>query len=322
MKKRHYKSCLAKTNFVKLTKEEQIKILVKKEIFTKVKVFSFSEKKGNIGMRKQRAYAEDESHPSQELVEEFYTYVLHLFKNEIDTCFYVFFKDFNNTLYGMEYREQRVIALKMFKTVYDTIDVNHIDLIDIEMSINGIENLKPYNRFQKLKHLRSAQKINIAKYESLVTYLNGDEDYFNTLRFLEDETSENFLTFESYLKVLISLNDRYQFEENAVFSKLGILKETYKKHQNIFMSFDVFKFTYNFIENLEENKPSNIDSMHQALLELNLISNKKGLFVNYINIEHKIPITKVRNPARDINRSHDFRVKKLKETLKKFSQES
>ena len=33
MKKRHYKSCLANTDFVKLTKEEQIKILVEKEIW-------------------------------------------------------------------------------------------------------------------------------------------------------------------------------------------------------------------------------------------------------------------------------------------------
>ena len=273
-----------------------------------------------MGLGLQRAYAEHQNHPSPELVEEFYNYILGLYKDEIDTCFYVFFKDFNDKLYGMEHREQRTIALKMFKMAYDTIDVKDIDFIDKETSING--NIKPYNRFEKLQGLRRAKKTSIAKYESLVAYLNGDEDYFKTTKFLEDETSENISTFESYLKVLISLNDRYQFEENVVFSKLGLLKEAYKKYQNVFVSFDVFQFTHNLIENLEENKPSNIDSIHQALLELNLISNKKEPFINCINIEHKLPITKVRNYARDTNRNHDFRVRKFKEMLKKFTQES
>jgi hypothetical protein len=124
------------------------------------------------------------------------------------------------------------------------------------------------------------------------------------------------LNFESQLKVLISLNDRYQFIDDIVFSKIGQLKDRYKRYQNLFVSFEAYYFTYNFIEELTEQKPSNIDSLHQALLELNLIASKKESFIIYVNEEHAIPITKIRHYQRDINRTHDFRLQKIKENLK------
>ncbi len=167
--------------------------------------------------------------------------------------------------------------------------------------------------------MRSGMCSALASYESLIAYLNGQEDYFKSDKFLEDETFLKMLNFERQLKILISLNDRYQFIENIVFSKLGKLKDTYKVYKNIFSSFDIFQFTNNFIEELTENKPSNIDSLHQALLELNLISPKKEPFINYVNTAHNIPITKVRNYARDVNRSHDFRLLKIKEDLKELT---
>jgi hypothetical protein len=55
--------------------------------------------------------------------------------------------------------------------------------------------------------------------------------------------------------------------------------------------------------------------LHQALLELFLISEKKTTFIAYINKEHSIPITKIRHYAKGTNFSHDFRIKKIKEEL-------
>ena len=227
----------------------------------------------------------------------------------------MFFKNFNEEVFGMERAKQKVLGLEVFKQTYNEIDVKDVNLIQKEISADGIEHIKAENKLQRLKYQRNAKKNNIAKYESLVAYLIGDEGYFKSLEFLKDEVSEDILTFESYLKVLISLNDRYKFEENFTFGAMAEMKEIFKRHNALFISFDVFKFTHNFIKNLSLDIPSNIDSLHHALLELNLISKTKKRFIDYVNTEHNTSITKLRNPARDVNRSHDFRVKKLKQEL-------
>ncbi|MFK8061105.1 MAG: hypothetical protein AB8B78_13575 [Polaribacter sp.] len=320
-KERKYWSCIKKnTNFYDLPKESQIDILVKSGVYIAVNVASSPK----LNVKKGVLYLPDlnsENKPSQELKSEFYEYILEIYQADIDNYFYIFFKDFNDRVYGMEQLEQKAIAREIFREIYNIVDIS-VSFLKKEISKNGVENLMELNRFQKLKALRSGLCSTLATYETLIAYLGGNEDYFKSTEFLEDEAFKKTVTFEGYLKVLISLNDRYQFEEDAVFSKLGILKETYKRYENIFVNFDVYQFTHNFIENLEENKPSNIDSLHQALLELNLISNIKETFINYINIEHKIPITKVRNYARDVNRLHDFRVKKFLEKLKNLTSEN
>lgn len=317
-KGRKFWSCIKKdTDFYSLTKEQQIEILLKGGLYASIDVASSPE----LNIKDGVLYLPDirvEQEPVQELKDEFYAYILEIFKVDIDNYFYLFFKDFNDVVFGMEHIEQKAIALKAFKEIYDNVDIK-VDFQNKEISKNGIENSTQINRFLKLKGMRSGMCSTLAKYESLIAYLSGNKDYFISDKFKEDEIFLSMLDFERQLKVILSLNDRYQFEEDIAFSKLGKLKDAYKLYQNLFSSFDVFRYTNNFIEELTENKPSNIDSLHQSLLELNLILPKKESFINYVNREHNIPITKVRNYARDINRFHDFRLQKIKEDLKELT---
>ena len=162
----------------------------------------------------------------------------------------------------MDFNDQKNIALQIFKEIYDQVDIKGITFPTKEISKNGIENVKELNRFLKSKGRRSAKCSELAKDETLIAYLSGNEDYFKSDKFKEDEIFLSMLDFEKQLKVILSLNDRYQFEENIAFSKLGKLKDIYKLYQKIFSSFDVFRFTNNFIEVLTHNKSSNIDSLH------------------------------------------------------------
>ena len=317
-KKRKYWSCIKKnTDFYDLPKEKQLDILVKGGVYVSMNVASSPE----LNVKNGVLYLPDfgvERQPNEELKDEFYKYILEIYQSEIDNYFYIFFKDFNDRIFGMEHGEQKVIALDIFREIYDSVNIK-VDFIKREVSKNGIENAKEFNRFLKLKAMRSGICSTIANYENLIPYLSGDEAYFKSFKFKEDETFLAMLYFEKQLKVLISLNDRYQFIEDMSFSKLGKLKDAYQLYRNLFVSFDVFRFTNNFIEELIENHPSNIDSLHQSLLELNLISPKKDDFISYVNREHNIPITKVRNYPREANRSHDFRLQKIKEELKELT---
>lgn len=318
-KRRRFWSCIKKdTNFYELSKEQQIEILINNGVYVNNMVASSSELNEVDGVLHLLDLSEIKA-PIEELKLEFYSYVLEKNQREIDNYFYLFFIDFDDSVFGMEYIEQKNIALHVFKDIYNNIGIKQIAFPQIEISKNGIENSKEMNRFLKLKGRRSGICSELSTYESLIAYLGGDEAYFKSVKFKEDKSLLAMLDFEKQLKVLISLNDRYQFLQDTVFSKLGKLKDSYELYKNLFISFDVYVYANNFIEELTENKPSNIDSLHQALLELNLIIPKKETFINYINRVHNIPITKVRNYARDINRSHDFRLVKIKEALNELT---
>jgi hypothetical protein len=317
--KRRYWSCIKKdTDFYTLSKEQQIAILLNSGVYTSNKVASSP----TLDIKDGVLYLPDistEKLPTEDFKDEFYKYLLEIYKRDIDKYFYLFFIDFNDRVFGMEHISQKNLALEVFRDIYDKVDIKNINFPKIETSKNGIENVKEFNRFEKLKGIRSGFSSRLATFESLLAYLGGKKAYFTTDTFKEDETVLAMLDFESQLKVLISLNDRYQFIDDIVFSKIGKLKDQYKRYQNLFVSFEVFYFSYNFIEELTEYKPSNIDSLHQALLELNLIAPKKESFIIYVNEEHTIPITKVRHYERDVNRTHDFRLRKIKENLEQLT---
>ena len=307
-----------KHRFFTLSKEQQIDILLTSGVYTSNNVASSP----TLDIRDGIMYLPNirtEKLPSEAFKDEFYEYLLEIHKRVIDKYFFLFFIDFNYRVFGMEQISQKNLALDIFRDIYDKVNIKNINFPKIEISKNGIENVKEFNRFQKLKGIRSGFSASLATFESLLAYLGDKEAYFTSDTFKEDKTVLAMLNFESQLKVLISLNDRYQFIDDIVFSKLGKLRDRYKHYQNLFVSFEAYYFTHNFIEELTEQKPSNIDSLHQALLELNLIASKKESFIIYVNEEHSIPITKIRHYQRDTNRTHDFRLQKIKENLKELT---
>jgi len=317
-KKRKYWSCIKKnTDFYDLPKEKQIEILLEGGVYISNTVASSPELNVKDGVLYLPNLSIEEQ-PSQEFTDEFYEYVLEIYQIDIDNYFYLFFKDFNNRVFGMEHQDQKVIALEAFREIYDSIDIK-VDFVNKEISKNGIENAKEFNRFLKLKGMRSGVCSALATYENLISYLSGNEAYFKSSKFKEEETFLKMLNFESQLKVLVSLNDRYQFIEDIVNSKLGKLKDAYKLYENLFISFEVFDWVEGKIDSFTEEKPSHVESLYQSLLDLDLVSGTKKLFIDYVNNEHEMNLTKIRNYSQKNNRNHDFRVKKFRDELKEVT---
>ncbi|MFC4267349.1 hypothetical protein [Polaribacter marinivivus] len=311
--KRKYWSSIKDDKFYTLTKDEQINFLHSHGLYIEYNVFSSSEliiKKGVLHLPK---YSK-EIKPSEDLINVFYEFVIEKYQYEIDKYFYLFFKEFNDVVFGKELILQKNFAVENFKTIYDDLNLK-FDLLRKETSENNIENILQSDRFQILYGVRNGMKSKLAAFESLIAYLGGNEKYFDSSKFYETDDFQIVLKFEKYLKVLVSLNDRYQIIEDDYFNNTGKLKARYELYKGIFSTFEVFNFTDNYIKKLNENKPSKIDSLHQALTELDLISKSKKAFMDFIITEYKIPVIKIRNYPRDVNRDHDFRVKKIKEDL-------
>jgi hypothetical protein len=309
--------CLADENLNTLKEDKRIQLFILKELFIEMNRISLNE--SSFGSKEKiRVPIRVFETPSEKVKNEFYKFILQQIKNNIETDFLLFFREFNREIYGLEFSEQKKLGLRVFKEIYKQIELKEIALLNNIKSSNGIDQVHTMKVLKTLKWQREANKITISKIEFLTPYFSGDSNYFEGSDFLENEHLINITNFEKLLKVLISLNDRFEFEQDTTFSALGILKDNYANYRNTFINFDVFSFTHQQIKNYTSNIPSQIESLYAALVSLDLIIESKIKFLEYVNKEHQKNISKIRNYSGKDNRKHDFRVAKLKEELRKL----
>lgn len=308
------------SGFEKLPEDQQLQVLVDLGLYQNFTSLGLkSEKILDLTKLNEIISYKTKINPSYELIDEFYLFFRTINLARIDKDFLFFSKDFEEEVFGMEYADQRKVALKYFKYNFSRVTPKGVSLGFKSISESGLEGFKMLNRFEFLKGSRKAISTTLGTNQNLKAYLIGDQKCFESDEFKKQEIFTKAFEFESTLKILLSLNDMFQFEEDTAFSNLGILKERYEKYKNVFLDFDVFSWIQKKIQSFIDNKPSNIDSLHQALLESLLVSEKKKCFIDYVNQEHNMSITKIRHYGRGENLSHDFRLKKFKEELQELT---
>ena len=220
--------------------------------------------------------------PTQELVNAYYDYLKEKLSRNIDQQFLLFFSDFNDRIYGLGNKEQQKIALKLFNKLYKKTKVLEASFVKREKDNNGLEHVKNMNRFDFLKGRQNGQKQQLATTENILQFLNGNDTYFNSEQFNNEFNTKQFVTFEANLKILVSLNGQYHFEEDLQFTDLGQLKKVYQKHEDIFKTFEVFVYTHKKIQSFKKAKMAHITSLYDALFEMKLIHHKDTEFLNYL----------------------------------------
>ena len=259
--------------------------------------------------------------PTQDVLNAFYDYLTKELSRNINQQFMLFFSDFNDKIYGLGNKEQQKIALKQFNKLYKKIKVLEASFVKREKDSNGIEQVKNMNRFDFLKGRQMAEKQQIATTENILEFLNGNVAYFKSEQFYNNPNTKQFIAFEATLKILISLNGQYKFEEDFHFTNLAKLKNLYNKYRNTFSTFEVFIYAHKKVQSLTEIKTAHITSLHDALTEMKLIQNNNNSFLNYINLEHQIKLTKLKFHEPEQNKQHDQRVKEYKLELQVYSTE-
>jgi len=96
----------------------------------------------------------------------------------------------------------------------------------------------------------------------------------------------------------------------------------YNEFKHIFELFSTFSFTYETINNFNENVSSQIESLYQVLAEKKLIVNQKANFKAYLFNVHGITQPKIRNYNNLINYKHDDRVENFNKKLNDFLKNS
>lgn len=247
--------------------------------------------------------------PCNELINDFYSFIINLFKYEIMEERLLFFKLFNDEIYGLDYDEQKRIALNHFNNIYKENYIDAITFFDEEISDNGIRHAKSHGKLKMLNGQLNAFKSNLINEVNEFQYLIGNMDYFNkdTLK-SKYPIIEETIYFEIWLQILIEINDKYDFEEDLYFSQIRFDKATFEKYQHIFKSFESFQFTNNKIKSFKEDHKAHIESLHHVLLENDLIYYHKENFMKFLKEEYNLTITKIISYDKSINYKHDERV--------------
>lgn len=247
--------------------------------------------------------------PVKDFVEEFYSYIINIFSHDIIKSKIEFFKFFNNEIYGLEFLEQKKIALLHFNDIYSDIQTGIITEFEEKKSENGINHIYLAGKFKMLYSQKNANKSNLIELVKINQYLMGNEESFLKENLLQKfEEIQDMIDFEIWLQILVELNDRFGFEEDRYFTERGREIQKFEKYNYIFKTLESYQFTNKKIKSFTEDHKAQIESLYQVLLEKNLIENHKENFMFFLKDEYNLSITKIINYKETINYKHNERV--------------
>ena len=228
------------------------------------------------------------------VLQAYYKFLINHYQEKIDTSFIRFSLDLNKQLFGFNKKEQKKIALKTFKKIFSKIDCIW-EVSENNLYTEGIENLKSISRIDLLKKYREDVKDGLNIYdESFKNYLLGEIIFFNDSLIKSRSNLESAIDFESKLKKLLSLNNRFKFEEDYYFGVNNQLKERFQRHSELSFNFQVFKFIYECITKIEKSEYANIVSLYYFLFDTKIIREDPNTFQNFINNEFNLDISRIK----------------------------
>ncbi len=257
--------------------------------------------------------------PVEELVDEFYEFIMNIYKYDIATAKLSFFKMFNDAIFGLDFNQQKTIALQHFKEIYDDIYLDAMTLFNEQRSENGIVHSYNYSKLQMLSYQYNSFKFNTISKINLNQYLQGNTDYFKKENFYEKFDLAEDVYFETQLQIVVELNDRFKFEEDLYFTQIRFDKKKFKQYEHIFKTLKSYQFTNDKIRSFTEDYKAHIESLYEVLISNELINNHKKNFMIFLKQEYNLDITKIINYKDKVNYIHEERVTLFKSEWTKLT---
>lgn len=246
--------------------------------------------------------------PSEELVDEFYEYIMNIYKYEIATEKLSFFKMFNDDIFGLDLNQQKAIALQYFKQIYNEIYLDIMTPFNEERSENGILHSYSYSKLQMLNNQYNSFKYETISKINLNHYLHGNSDFFEKESFSEKFDLSAEISFETKLQIIVELNDRFKFEEDLYFTQIRFDKKKFKEYGHIFKTLQAYQFSNIKIKSFTEDHKARIESLYEVLSLNELINDHKENFMMFLKKEYNLDISKIINYKDKVNFLHNERV--------------
>jgi hypothetical protein len=155
---------------------------------------------------------------SEELVQEYYKFIIDLYQSQILEIKLPFIKDFEDEIYGLELADQKEKALNHFKKIYTDIYEDRLSVYDEIVSDDGVPRTRNFSKLKMLYYQLEAHKNNLSETKTSMYYLVGDRQTYIDSNFVENKIVSEILKFEAWKQIIVELNSRYGFEEDYYFT--------------------------------------------------------------------------------------------------------
>nr|WP_315161122.1 hypothetical protein [uncultured Flavobacterium sp.] len=206
--------------------------------------------------------------PTKILLDDFYESIIICYRLKIIDIKFIFFENFNEEIFGLDFNTQKSIALKHYKKIYKSIFEDNITYMpdddygsyDFENDFLKVENKLKIVACNKIKYQHKLATIN-----PFFEYLTGDKSIFTKAFYKKNViVIEDTLKYEAKKMIMIELNNKFKFEEDFYFTNQNEARKTIK----------------NFIPTTNEVKFSNSE-------------NNATPFINFLRHENKIEIEQI-----------------------------
>jgi hypothetical protein len=196
-----------------LNLEKKLNYFISKKLFTATKVLQLTSNTA-VNLLDSTNY-KIVHEPVKELLEAYYCFITHNFQEHINTVLIDFFHIFNNQLIGLKKKEAKMVARLHFLTLINNTNSPNFDIVRMSEGLNGIPNVDNASKIELYTIKKEALKHQLVNEneKGLDEFLMGNSDYFSNQLISENSIFQEIIKFESDLKILLSLNEKYKFEK-------------------------------------------------------------------------------------------------------------
>jgi hypothetical protein len=239
------------------------------------------------------------------------------YKNGIGGDLALFNRDFDVETFGLTPQEKRKRGLYYFKKYFELA----IGDRQIGMKRNSDGEVVAEKRFKTLQasrmdHINQLRNIN----NIVLYYLFGSLNRFDVKFYESNQLIQSIFRFENYLSILISLNNKFKFEEEKYFTPKSIAQEIYENYEEHFDSVKQLDFIEQELKIGNNQKHGYVVSLYFYFKkELKSAFPSAVLFQKIINNDFYLNIGRIKlsDPQ---NENHVLRLKEIERKWKQFSQ--
>jgi hypothetical protein len=245
---------------------------------------------------------------SSEVINEFYSFLLNHYKAGLGQHIPLNLKLYKDT-FGLNFTESKKIALSYFVVYYNEIPFNP----SFKLKFDEIRNIIPATKFESLKRYKDYLFLNLKnKSELIIPYLAGEDNYYNRDLFENNSMIKEIFEFENNLKILIELNNKYQFEKDDIFTPKPKAELIYEDYSDDFNSIEQIQFIEKqFLNEKNRNYSFVVSLFYFFINEIQIKMPSADLFNEIISTNFNFTFSKIKlNDPSNLN--HKKRVNKLK----------
>ena len=210
--------------------------------------------------------------PSQILIDDYYESVVNRFSFKIIDEKCMFFEQYNEEIFGLNFNEQKRITLKHYKEIFKSLFEDNITYLPDDTYNSEGENISFEIDFLKIVNKLKMVFYNRIKYQHILAtinpfyeYLTGNKSIFKEGFYKKNQTIiDQVLIYEAMKEIMVELNKKYEFEDDF-----------YSTNQN-----DEEKSIEDILQNTGEVKSGKS-------------KNNSSPFIDFIRHENKIEIERI-----------------------------